>query len=89
MKPPQAPEAGGSSKGFFGGKKEKKEKEKLALRKAREEEEGYALFRFEPLLRSILTNLAQNKLSSSEYPYVKPPSNPTNSEADSNVASAR
>ena len=84
----QAPEASGKS-GFFGGKKKDKEKEKLALRKAREEEEGYALFRFEPLLRNILTDMAQNKLSSSQFPYVKPPSAPSGPEPDANVTSAR
>ena len=36
--------------GFFG-KKDKKEKRGGALRQPREEEDGYALFRFDPLLR--------------------------------------
>ena len=35
--------------GFFG-KKDKKEKRGGALRQPREEEDGYALFRFDPLL---------------------------------------
>lgn len=87
MKPASAEKAEGG--GFFGSKKDKKDKEKSALRKPREEEEGYALFRFEPLLRGILSDLHANKLPLAEFPYIRPPAAGGGGPATEDVSTAQ
>ena len=40
-----------------------------------EGDEQWSLSRFAPLMQEVLEDLAVNKLSLDEYPYVQPPSN--------------
>eukprot|EP00884_Botryococcus_braunii_P006265 jgi/Botrbrau1/1563/Bobra.0107s0050.1 len=64
----------GKSSGLNFGRKRKR-----AVRKDREPGEGeqeYELSRFVPLLQEILEDLAENKLGTDEYPFVRPPVSP-------------
>eukprot|EP00891_Asterochloris_glomerata_P007891 jgi/Astpho2/7891/gw1.00118.18.1_t len=51
-------------------------KRKRAVRKrgAGEDEQQWALSRFTPLLQDVLEDMAANRLSTDEFPYVRPPS---------------
>eukprot|EP00195_Chlamydomonas_chlamydogama_P015339 CAMPEP_0202894092 /NCGR_PEP_ID=MMETSP1392-20130828/3544_1 /ASSEMBLY_ACC=CAM_ASM_000868 /TAXON_ID=225041 /ORGANISM="Chlamydomonas chlamydogama, Strain SAG 11-48b" /LENGTH=527 /DNA_ID=CAMNT_0049578655 /DNA_START=122 /DNA_END=1701 /DNA_ORIENTATION=- len=69
MKLANKPEKGG----LFG----KKDKRKTVFTRQRkegwDEESGYALFRIEPLLKDLVTDLVRGRLDADEYPYVEPP----------------
>lgn len=72
--------------GFFSSIKDRKEKE--FLRKRKEDGNDYSLFRFEPLLKSIVSNMSAGSLPLSEYPYLRPPA-PSDLPANMRPASTR
>ena len=43
-------------------------------REAGEDEQQWSLSGFEPLIQEVLEDLASQRLSADEYPYVRPPS---------------
>ena len=47
---------------------------RLQERGAGEDEQQWALSRFTPLLQDVLEDMAANRLSTDEFPYVRPPS---------------
>lgn len=71
-----------SGKSFFGGSK--KEKPDL-IRAKKQDDGGYALNRFEPLLRDILVDMAGGRLPVADFPYARPPSS---SDADAGTATS-
>jgi len=71
--------------GFFNKKKEKPE----ATRRKKPEDGGYALFRFDPLLKDIVSDLGAHRLPEDEFPYLRAPSSGVASDSASTAQSAR
>eukprot|EP00798_Chlamydomonas_sp_ICE-L_P017030 gene17030-23322_t len=56
-------------KGFFGGSKKDA---KATIRTKREDDSGFALYRFDPLVKNIISDMPAGKLSVKDYPYYEP-----------------
>ncbi|GLC77701.1 hypothetical protein PLESTF_001978000 [Pleodorina starrii] len=81
-----APAEGGKSSFFGGGKKKAAAK---ATRRKRGGDDEYALNRFQPLLHELLADMSAGRMSSEEFPYVRPPSSESDSDSSKLAPSAR
>ncbi|GFR45030.1 hypothetical protein Agub_g6292 [Astrephomene gubernaculifera] len=85
----ETPAPAEASKGFFGGSKKPKPLKATRRKAGGDDEEQYALNRFQPLLAELLQELAAGRMSAEEYPYVRQPSGDPEGESARAAASAR
>jgi len=77
------------TKGSFFGKAKDKDKGAALRRKKAGADDEYALFRFEPLLRDILVDAVNSRLTQDEFPYVRPPVGEADLSSGTSATSAR